>query len=191
MRLDFEGRKTNRNPFWTLCGGDSVEGLRLWRRTQMEFLGTGQEADDLVFMTRRWALPEPSYLNQLMRNAASRLASEGMVKSPPTNFTTHSLRRCFKSTAMHMGFDRDAVEFMMGHSPTANMSARYDTRSDTVPEDFYQMYERLEPHLSLSPSSAPDASDKELLSREVDALRQKVDSLTATLEALQESLATT
>lgn len=189
MKLDFEGRKTNRHPFWTLCGRDSVEGLRLWRRVQAEFLERKQVDADLVFMTRRWALPEPSYLNRLMQTAARRLASEGLVKSPPPNFTTHSLRRCFKSTAMHLGSDRDAVEFMMGHSPTANMSARYDCRSDTLPQDFFDLYEKLEPHLSLSPHPAQgDMFDKEGLSREVDALRQKVDSLTATLEALQASL---
>ena len=189
MRLDFEGRKTNRHPFWTLCGRDSVEGLRLWRRVQMEFLGREQEANDLVFLTRRSALPEPSYLNQLMQRAAVRLSSEGLLKSPPTNFATHSLRRCFKSTAMHLGFDRDSVEFMMGHSPTSNMSSRYDTRSDTIPEDFYRMYATLEPHLSLTPNQALDsATEKERLSREIETLRQKVNSLSNALEALQSSL---
>jgi len=126
-----------------------------------------------------------------MQKAAVRLSSEGLVKSPPINFATHSLRRCFKSTAMHLGFDRDAIEFMMGHSPTSNMSARYDTRSDTVPEDFYRMYATLEPHLSLSPTQPlEDAVDRERLSKEVDSLRQKVNELTTTLLALQSSLRT-
>jgi len=130
MRIDFAGRKTNRRPFFTLAGHDSVEGLRVWRKMQQEFLGREQVDSDFVFATGRWALPLPSYLNSLMTAAARRLAEEGLVKSPYANFQTHSLRRCFKSTTAHLNLDSNMVEFMMGHSLSGNMSALYDCRVD-------------------------------------------------------------
>ncbi len=149
LKVSFGGRKTQKRPYYTYLGRDSVEALRYWRAKWAEEVGREPAPDDLVFLGKGNRPFSYGWLSGTLKDTVKRLKAE-LKNSDLSSWHTHSFRKSFKTEAQHSGAKTGIVEFFLGH--TSGLEWVYNHADEVHEEDFASEYKKLEPYVSLEPS---------------------------------------
>jgi integrase len=150
IKLEFNGRKRHKRPYFKLAGKDSIFHLKIWRQKWVEDLGREPGPKDLIFFGKRHGPMSPGWLNRCFKETAVRLHKQGLISNGESDsWHVYALRHSFSTECSHAEVNREVREFWLGHVSAISWVYQHPELHE---EDFFREYLKVEPYLSLNPS---------------------------------------